>query len=108
MGASPARRFPPPLLDFLPSARGEYLARIRDVAQLAGVSPMTVSRALNRPEVVSPETRARVLNAVRELGYVPNGVARSLSQGRTNVIALVLADIQNPFFTTLSRGVEDV
>jgi LacI family transcriptional regulator len=84
------------------------LARIRDVAQLAGVSPMTVSRALNRPEAVSPETRARVLHAVRELGYVPNGVARSLSQGKTNVIALVLADIQNPFFTTLSRGVEDV
>jgi LacI family transcriptional regulator len=84
------------------------LAKIRDVAQLAGVSPMTVSRALNRPETVSPDTRARVLHAVRELGYVPNGVARSLSQGRTNVIALVLADIQNLFFTTLSRGVEDV
>jgi LacI family transcriptional regulator len=69
---------------------------------------MTVSRALNRPAQVRPETRARVVAAVQELGYVPNGVARSLTRGRTDVIALVVPDIQNPFFTTVSRGVEDV
>lgn len=69
---------------------------------------MTVSRTLNNPERVSPATRARVLEAIRELGYIPNAVARSLTQGRTDLIALVVSDIQNPFFTTLARGVEDV
>lgn len=84
------------------------MARIRDVARLAGVSAMTVSRTLNQPSLVDPATRAKVLAAVEELGYVPNGVARSLTRGKTDVIALVLPDIQNPFFTTVSRGVEDV
>jgi LacI family transcriptional regulator len=69
---------------------------------------MTVSRTLNDPERVSAETRARVLSAVEELGYIPNAVARSLTQGRTHVVAIVVSDIQNPFFTTVSRGVEDV
>lgn len=84
------------------------MANILDVARLAGVSPMTVSRSLNRPETVSGDTLARVLRAVTELGYVPNAAARSLVQGRTNVIALVLSDIRNPFFTDVARGVEDV
>jgi LacI family transcriptional regulator len=84
------------------------MVKIRDVARRAGVSAMTVSRALNEPDLVSPVTRARVLRAVDELGYIPNAVARSLTQGRTDVIALVVSDIQNPFFTTVSRGVEDV
>ena len=81
---------------------------MRDVARLAGVSAMTVSRTLNEPDVVTPTTRARVMSAIRELGYIPNGVARSLTQGRTDIIALVVSDIQNPFFTTVSRGAEDV
>ncbi len=78
-----------------------------DVARLAGVSTMTVSRVLNESTAVSPGTRKRVLEAVRELGYVPNAVARSLARGRTDMIALIVSDIQNPFFTTLARGVED-
>lgn len=69
---------------------------------------MTVSRTLNNPSLVTPETRVRVLSAVRELGYIPNAVARSLTQGRTDIIALVVSDIQNPFFTTAARGAEDV
>jgi len=69
---------------------------------------MTVSRALNQPDLVSPVTRDRVLQAVEELGYIPNGVARSLTQGRTHVIALVVSDIENRFFTTVARGVGDV
>jgi LacI family transcriptional regulator len=84
------------------------LAKIRDVARLAGVSAMTVSRTLNDPNLVTPATRARVLSAVQALGYIPNGVARSLTQGRTDIIALVVADIQNPFFTNVARGAEDV
>lgn len=84
------------------------LVTIQDVARHVGVSAMTVSRALNEPDLVSPSTRERVLQAVEELGYIPNGVARSLTQGRTHLIAFVVSDIENPFFTTVSRGVEDV
>jgi hypothetical protein len=80
---------------------------MRDVARLAGVSTMTVSRVLNESNAVRAETRRRVLAAMRQLNYVPNAVARSLVRGRTDMIALIVSDIQNPYFTTLSRGVED-
>jgi LacI family transcriptional regulator len=68
---------------------------------------MTVSRVINHSGYTSPETRARVEQAIAELGYIPNTVARSLRSRRTNTIALVVTDITNPFFTTLARGVED-
>ena len=83
------------------------MANIRDVAALAKVSPITVSRVLNNPEVVSPETRARVETAIEELGYIPNQIARSLRSNRTNTLALVLTDITNPFWTSVARSVED-
>ncbi len=83
------------------------MAKMSDVARLAGVSTMTVSRVLNDSTAVSPTTRKRVLDAMRELDYVPNAVARSLARGRTDMIALIVSDILNPFFTTLARGVED-
>ncbi len=63
-----------------------------DVADLAGVSAMTVSRVLNSPEKVRPETRARVLAAVRELGYRPNTAARVLVTGRSGVLGVVSID----------------
>lgn len=69
---------------------------------------MTVSRALNQPEKVHPETRERVLEVVRAIGYIPDAAARTMASGRTHIIALVLADIRDPYFTTLARGVEDV
>jgi LacI family transcriptional regulator len=69
---------------------------------------MTVSRALNQPDLVSPDTRELVIRAVEKLGYIPNGVARSLTQGRTHVVALVVSDIENQFFTTVARGVGEV
>lgn len=84
------------------------MSTIRDVAQQAGVSTMTVSRVLNRTGYVSPATRQRVEGVIAELGYVPNTLARSLRSKRTKTLALVLSDITNPFFTTLARGVEDV
>lgn len=80
---------------------------IRDVARRASVSTMTVSRVINRSGYASPNTRARVEEAVAELGYVPNAVARHLRSKRTNTIALLMSDITNPFFTTIARGVED-
>ena len=83
------------------------MATIRDVARLAGVSPMTVSRVVNGTGYTSQETRARVERAIAQLGYVPNAVARQLRSKRSHTIALVLTDITNPFFTTIARGVED-
>jgi len=80
---------------------------VLDVAKCAGVSPITVSRVINRSGSFSEETRKRVEAAVAELGYVQNSVARSLRSSRTNTIALIVSDITNPFFTSLARGVED-
>jgi LacI family transcriptional regulator len=79
-----------------------------DVARAAGVSAMTVSRSFNRPKMVRPATRDRVLEVARAMGYVPNEAARSLVYGRTNTIALILPDIRNPFFTNVARGAEDI
>jgi LacI family transcriptional regulator len=83
------------------------MATIHDVAQRAGVSPITVSRVINHSGYASQETRDRVEAAVAELGYVPNRLARSLRSKRTHTLALVITDITNPFFTTVARGVED-
>lgn len=80
---------------------------IRDVAALAQVSPATVSRVLNDDDRVAGELRTRVRDAVAQLGYRPNGQARSLRTKATKVLGLIISDIQNPFFTALVRGVED-
>jgi LacI family transcriptional regulator len=81
---------------------------IHDVAKRAGVGSITVSRVLNNSGYASEEVRQRVLEAVKEMGYVPNRLASSLRSRRTNVLALVMTDITNPFFTVAARGVEDV
>jgi LacI family transcriptional regulator len=81
---------------------------IRDVARRAGVSPMTVSRVINDSELVSPDTRRRVEDAIGELGYVPSRLARGLSAKRTGTLALIVPDVANPFFTLIVRGAEDV
>jgi LacI family transcriptional regulator len=79
---------------------------VRDVAKRAGVSTATVSATLNGTAFVSPVLRERVLAAVRELGYAPDAIARSLKQGRTHLIGLVVADITNPYFTELTQVIE--
>lgn len=82
-----------------------------DVAKLAGVSQPTVSRVLNQNDTtvqISEETRARVMAAVEELGYRPNVLARSLRTQRTQTIALLIADISNGFYHTITRAVQDV
>ncbi len=81
---------------------------IADVAKRAGVSKMTVSRAINNSGYISQATRARVEQAIAELGYIPNALARSLRYKQTRTIALIVTDITNPFFTTVARGVEDM
>jgi LacI family transcriptional regulator len=81
---------------------------IREVAERAGVSTMTVSRVINKSGYISQKTRERVEATIAEMGYVPNTLARGLRFKQTKTIALVLSDITNPFFTTIARGVEDV
>lgn len=82
-------------------------ANIRDVARLAQVAPITVSRVVNNSGYISPETRLRVEAAIQELNYIPNTLSQSLRYQKTNMIALIVTDITNPFWTTLVRGVED-
>jgi LacI family transcriptional regulator len=81
---------------------------IKDVAKRAGVGIATVSRTLHGSSQVSPETAARVLKVVEELGYQPNTTAQSLVSGRSLMLGLVVSDITNPFFPELVKGFEDV
>ena len=81
---------------------------IKDVAQKAGVSPSTVSRALSGKIPVEEKTREKVLAAVKELNYQPNALAKGLKEGRTGTIGLIVPNICNPVFPSVSRGVEDV
>ncbi|WP_244453832.1 LacI family DNA-binding transcriptional regulator [Streptomyces malaysiensis] len=82
------------------------LVTIHDVARAAGVSPATVSRVFNGGKV-TPARALSVQEAAAALGFAPNRVARSLRKQRSSVIALIIPDIENPFFTSLARGVED-
>src|SRR5690242_1797631 len=83
------------------------VAKIGDVAAAAGVSAATVSRVLNGRGNVSSELSDRVRQVAEELDYQPFGPARALRQQTTPVWAVIIADIENPFFTAMVRGVED-
>ncbi|MFF3876375.1 LacI family DNA-binding transcriptional regulator [Streptomyces sp. NPDC001978] len=82
------------------------MVTIQDVARAAGVSPATVSRVFNGGNV-TPARALSVQQAAAALGFAPNRLARSLRTQRSSVIALIIPDIENPFFTSLARGVED-
>jgi DNA-binding LacI/PurR family transcriptional regulator len=84
------------------------VVQIKDVAELAGVSTATVSRVLTNRGQVRGSTRTRVNAAIDQLGYQPSRVARSLRVRSAQIIGLIISDIQNPFFTSLVRAVEDV
>ncbi len=81
---------------------------IKDVAERAGVSVGTVSNALNRPGSVRSSTRAKVERAMVELGFVRNESARQLRAGKSRLLAYVVPDVGNPFFTDIARGAEGV
>lgn len=83
-------------------------ARMRDVAIRAGVSTMTVSRALSEPSKVSEEMRERVLRAVREIGYLPNHLAGSLSSNHSTTIGLIVPSIDNSIYTQTVKGLSEV
>lgn len=84
------------------------MANIKDVANLAGVSVATVSRFLNSKGYISERAKKVIQQAIDELDYKPNLVARSLSTKQANIIGFLLTDITNPFFAELARAVEDV
>jgi LacI family transcriptional regulator len=81
-------------------------ATIRDVARRARVSHQTVSRVINGQDTVIPETRARVLRAIRDLEYVPSAIARSLSSARTHTLGMVTTDVSDHFFAEAVAGAE--
>lgn len=83
------------------------MVSIKDVAEAAGVSTATVSRVLSNGLHVRQEVRDRVMETVERMGYRPNLVARSLRSQQSNTIGLIVSDIRNPFFTSISRAVED-
>ena len=83
------------------------MANINDVARRAGVSTTTVSHVVNATRFVREATRLRVEAAVRELGYVPSGVARSLKQNTTLTFGMLLPNNSNPYFAEVLRGLEE-
>ena len=82
------------------------MSTIKDVAKLAGVSTSTVSRTLSGRIFVEEETRQRVLQAVEQLGYQPNILARGLKQGRTYTIAFLVPDINSLFYPQIMKALE--
>lgn len=82
--------------------------KISDVAEKAGVSKTTVSRVLNNRGYISQETKDAVYGAMKELNYVPNDVARSLFNKKTNLIGLILPTVNNPFFSELAFYIESI
>lgn len=85
----------------------DNMATMKKVAELAGVSVATVSRYINKSGYVGRHTKVKIQEIIDELNYTPNEVARSLYQKKSRFIGLLLPDITNPFFTMLSKGVED-
>lgn len=81
---------------------------LSDVARVAGVSAMTVSRVVNNRGEVNPQTRARILEAIAQLDYRPNALARGLITQKTHTVGLVVPDLTNPVFPEIIRGAEDV
>jgi LacI family transcriptional regulator len=80
---------------------------IKDVARQAGVSVGTVSNVINRPDLVSDQTRARVQAAIDLLGFVRSESARHLRAGRSRIVAMLVLDMANPFFVQVARGAEN-
>ncbi|MGR2739186.1 LacI family DNA-binding transcriptional regulator [Billgrantia sp. Q4P2] len=95
-GAQPPRR-----------RRGSEQPTLKEVAEVAGVSPITASRALNNPDQVNERTRARVLEAMERLGYVPNLVAGSLASARSRFIAVIVPSLANAVFIEVIQGLQE-
>jgi LacI family transcriptional regulator, galactose operon repressor len=84
------------------------VATIADVAKHAGVSISTAARVLSGRGYAADETRRTVLEAAKELGYVPNQIARSLRTRQTNMVGLLIGDVENSFYSVIAKNVESV
>jgi len=84
------------------------MATMKDISKKAKVSLSTVSAVINQSAYVSPELTKRVTDAIEELNYRPNAVARSLKKKSTNTIGVIVTDILNPFYPPMIKGIEDV
>lgn len=83
------------------------MINIKEVAKRAGVSQATVSRVINNTAIVDAQKKKRVENVIKETGFKPNQIARSLYKQSSRLIGFILPDITNPFFSELARAVED-
>jgi LacI family transcriptional regulator len=83
------------------------MTTIKDIAREAGVSVATVSKVLNYPDYGKAETRQKVMAVIKRTNYQPNHAAQSMINKKTGMIALIIPDVRNPFFTEVARGVED-
>jgi len=79
---------------------------IKDVAKVSGVTVTTVSRVLNNRGYISQATRTKVNEAIKQLNYQPNEIARSLFRGKSNLIGLIIPDVAHPFFAELTSSIE--
>lgn len=79
---------------------------IAEVAKALGVSPSTVSRAINNGPGVGAELRKKILDYVEEIGYRPNAIAQGLSRGHSNMVSLIIGDMRNPFYADLAFGIQ--
>src|SRR3954454_13097157 len=91
----------------VPESELQAAPTLSAVADLAGVSAITVSRVVRLPDMVAPQTRARVEAAMRQLGYVPNLVAGALASSRTNSVGVLVPTIANSIFADTVQGLSD-
>jgi LacI family transcriptional regulator len=78
---------------------------VNDIARRVNMTPVTVSRALNKPDMVKPATLARILKVAQELDYVPNAFARSLKRSESMIIGLITASVDNPFYSEMIKAI---
>jgi|SRR5688500_14983131 len=90
-----------------PRAAAAPTVRLIDVARVAGVAPITVSRALREPEKVSPQARARIERAVEQTGYVPDLVASSLTRGRTRLVGIIVPTLTASIYAATVEGLAE-
>jgi LacI family transcriptional regulator, gluconate utilization system Gnt-I transcriptional repressor len=92
----------------MPRKQRRPRSKLSDVAHRAGVSAVTVSRALRRPEMVSPQLRERIETAIKDLSYIPNRAASILASSRSNVIGVVVSSLTNGVFADYLRALHDM
>lgn len=92
------------------SSQEKYMSTLKEVAEKANISITTVSRVINDPEKVKPKTRERVRLAMEALHFQPNRVAQRLrgTKGRSKLLGLIIPEIQNQFYSSIVRGIEDI